>query len=648
MFEGFQPVLVFLTTFAVLALAARQIGHYLARLRLPLISGFLFAGILVGPYGLDLISETALDRLDFITEISLAFIAFAAGAELRINQLRGRLRSIGWVMGANAVIVPIIGSLAVFILTGSLPFLAELGMPGRIAASILAGSILVARSPSSAIAIVNELRAKGRFTQTTLGVIMMADVVVIVLFAISAEIADALLVDLGFSVGFVALLIGELLLSLLLGYITGRLLQWILSMHLRHLAKAALVLILGYGVFVTSHWIRETSAEMLSVELLLEPLLIAMIGGFFVINYTGYRDEFLSVLEDVAPAVYVTFFTLTGASMDLGVLSDTWVIAVLIFAVRLVAFFISSFAGGLIAGDPLRHNALSWMAYVTQAGVGLGLATEVAAEFPGWGEELATIIISIIVLSQVVGPPLHKWVINYVGESHSRAQPGEFDGQRDAIIFGVDDQSLILSRQLQSHGWQVKLGCLDPDFKEEIEATDVDVHLCQGLTLETLQDLEAEHADAVVSMLSDDENYRVCELVYEHYGTETLVVRLNDRTNVDRFHELDVRIVEPGTAMVSLLDHFVRSPATTSILLGLDHDQDVVEIELRNPALHGIFLRDLRLPLDTLVLSVRRKDHTILSHGYTRLELGDHVTLVGSPESLEQVMLRFDEQQRAL
>lgn len=648
MLEAYQPVLVFLATFAVLALAARQIGHYLTRLRLPLISGFLFAGILVGPYGLDLISETALDRLDFINEISLAFIAFAAGAELRIDQLRGRMHSIGWIMGANAVIVPIIGSLAVFILTGSLPFLAELGIPGRIAASLLAGSILVARSPSSAIAIVNELRAKGRFTQTTLGVIMLADVVVIVLFAISAEVADALLEEVGFSLGFVGLLIGELLLSLLLGYITGRLLQWVLSTHLRHLAKTALILLLGYGVFVVSHTIRENSAQILSVELLLEPLLIAMIGGFYVINYTDFRSEFLSILEEVAPAVYVTFFTLTGASMDLGVLSDAWLIAVIIFAVRLAAFFISSFAGGLVAGDPMRHNTLSWMAYVTQAGVGLGLATEVAVEFPGWGEEFATIIISIIVLSQVVGPPLHKWVINYVGESHGRGEPGEFDGQRDAIIFGVDDQSLVLSRQLQSHGWQVKLGCLDPAFKDEIETTDVEVHLCQGLNLNTLQDLEAEHADAIVSMLSDEENYRICELAYEHYGTETLVVRLNDRTNLDRFHELDVQVVEPGTAIVSLLDHFVRSPATTSILLGMDHDQDVVEIEVRNPALHGMFLRDLRLPLDTLVLSVRRKDHTILSHGYTRLELGDHVTLVGSSESLEQVMLRFDERQRAV
>ena len=97
-----------------------------------------------------------------------------------------------------------------------------MSVTSRIAISILAGAILVARSPSSAIAIVNELRAKGPFTQTLLGVTMISDVVVIILFAFNSEIADGLLTGISFNAGFVLLLFGELALSIFLGYLLGK------------------------------------------------------------------------------------------------------------------------------------------------------------------------------------------------------------------------------------------------------------------------------------------------------------------------------------------------------------------------------------------------------------------------------------------
>ena len=121
-----------------------------------------------------------------------------------------------------------------------------------------------------------------------------------------------------------------------------------------------------------------------------------------------------------------------------------------------------------------------------------------------------------------------------------------------------------------------------------------------------------------------------------------MVVRLNDRSNFEKFHALGALIIDPATVMVGLLEQFVRSPSAASLLLGMEEGQDVVDIELRNPALNGIALRELQLPLDTLVLSVHRKGDTIISHGYTQLELGDRVTIVGKSSSLEEVMLRLD------
>ena len=224
------------------------------------------------------------------------------------------------------------------------------------------------------------------------------------------------------------------------------------------------------------------------------------------------------------------------------------------------------------------------------------------------------------------------------------ADSPDFDGSHDAIIFGLENQSLALAHQLRLHGWQVKIACRDTDYVRTDSSSVINIYPTPELSVDTLRQLKAEHADAVISLLpSDEENYTICELAYEHFGTETLVVRLNDRANFDRFHELGALIVDPSTAMVSLLDHLVRSPVATSLLLGMEEDQDTVDIEVRDPSLHGLALRDLRLPLDTLILSVHRNGHTLISHGYTRLELGDRVTGVGSLASLDEVILRFEE-----
>ena len=93
--------------------------------------------------------------------------------------------------------------------------------------------------------------------------------------------------------------------------------------------------------------------------------------------------------------------------------------------------------------------------------------------------------------------------------------------------------------------------------------------------------------------------------------------------------------------MVSLLEHYVRSPLAVSLLMGEAETQDTIDVEVINPDIHGLTLRDLRLPTDVIILSVSRGEQMIISHGYTRLRLGDIVTLVGSPKSLENIKLRI-------
>lgn len=110
----------------------------------------------------------------------------------------------------------------------------------------------------------------------------------------------------------------------------------------------------------------------------------------------------------------------------------------------------------------------------------------------------------------------------------------------------------------------------------------------------------------------------------------------------ERFHQLGALVVEPATAMVSLLDQFVRSPFAASLLLGMDPEEEFLEIEMSNPDLHGLAIRDIHFPHEVLILSISWNGHRIVSHGYTRLEIGDHVAVVGSPDGLADVQVRFE------
>ena len=637
-----MDIFVFATIFMIIALASNQIGELFRKAHLPLISGFLFTGIVAGPYLLNLISLDAVEHLRFVDAFALAFIAFAAGNELYIRELRGFFNRIRWVTVGLVLSTFTLGSIAFFLLAEQIPFMRPMPMAHRMAVAVLGGAILIARSPSSAIAVVTELRAKGPFTSTALGVTVIMDVLVITVFAVNSAVADALLTDLGFDFRFLLLLFTEILLSLLFGVALGRIIEIILSLSIKRPLKTGMVLLCGYTIFVLSATVRSISHEHLPFELLIEPLLVCMVGSFMTTNFSHYRAELRKTLHPVGPPIYIAFFTLTGASLALDVLSETWLIALVLFGVRMTGVMIGAFGGGLLAGIPPRHNRIGWMCYITQAGVGLGLAKGVAVAFPAWGAAFATILISVIVLNQIFGPPLFKWAIHLAGEAHPSSDRQASDGVQDAVIFGLESQSVALARSLRSHGWEVRIVSTQVDYiRKMANNADLEIVPIKNLDPATLRGIGVNHAEAIVCMMADDENYQICEIAFEHFGTQTLIVRLHNRKNFKRFHELGALVVDPATAIVSLLDQFVRSPSAASLLLGMESQRDVIEFELHNPDFDGLAIRDLYLPLDVQILSVRRQDQILLSGGYTRLRIGDWVTAVGTRASLEQMILRF-------
>ncbi len=632
-----------LASFLFIALAAFQIGKLATYFHLPLISGYLLAGILAGPFIFRFIETLNVEALRFLDETALAFIAFAAGSEMALDELRGRYRSIGWNTITQIVSVYILCGAAILLLADFIPFMRDLAPAGRIAAALLGGTILAARSPSSAIAIINEMRARGPFTKTVLGVTLVKDVLIVALFAMSTSVAATLLTGRQFDIGFIILVSFEILASIGLGIAVARLMALILRNHWEDWLKIPLLLLIGYLVFFFAGELRHWSHDHLPVELLFEPLLICMVASFWLTNRTPYRTELRHLLHRVEMPIFVIFFTLIGGSLDIGIVMALLPITVAIFAARLLALFIGGYLGGLVAGDPAQFNRLTWMAYITQAGVGLGLAKEVANEFPLLGNDFATLMVAVIVISQLTGPPFFKFAIRLVGESHlpKDIRPDEI---LDVVIVGIESQSRQLAERLLDHGWRVKLVDVDQSHVSNAPASDGLRHeywLPEVSTAEIAKIIEPKTEVAVTMLPDDADSLQLCQIFYEDFGITRQIARLNTYNLLEEFRELGVHVLDPTNAMVHLLDHFVRAPQLAAMVFEDDPDHDVIQVTITDPGIDGLHLRELILPDDVLVMAIVRRGHSIVPHGYTNLHLEDELTLIGPTDDLEEVALKL-------
>ena len=505
-------ILIYLCAFGIVAVAAGRMAGAFQKLKLPLISGFLVIGLVSGPELLGLIERDTLEGLGFLNDIALAFIAFAVGSELYLIELRSRMKSIISMTISQVVVTFLLVSFAVFLLTGMIPFLAQMKLAAQIAVSMLAGTIAIARSPASAIAIINELRARGPFTQTAIGVTVVKDFVVIIFFAIIFTLSKSLIQEAEFRMIYIVQVLMELVVAGGMGFLVWLILRMVLAIKGALILKKILVLGTGFLVYMFTHIIGEHSSLYLGLELHIEPLLICIIGSFMVTNFTVYRNDFVKIVKELGPYVYIVFFTLTGAMISLEVVAALWFITLILFGTRIVSLFIAGYLGSSMAADSPLFRRISWMPYVTQAGVGVGLATIIATEYQGWGGEFATVMISVIVLNQIVGPPLFKWALHLAGEVHVKSD-GTFEVEKKVLIFGWENQSLALANQLTKQNWKVEFVVTNPSV-EVLGNKEFKVYEYQGPDHMSLRKFSAETADTMVCLLSDEENFAICETAY--------------------------------------------------------------------------------------------------------------------------------------
>ena len=480
-------LIIFIIGFLIVAIAANQIAKVFQKIKLPLITGFIITGLIAGSSVLNFITPAAIEKLNFLNEIALAIIAFSAGAQMYLNELRSRLNSIKWMTIGQLVITFVLSSLVIYFLADYVPFMAELPSTSKIAIAILFGTIFIARSPSSAIAVINEMRANGPFTKTVMGVTVTIDVLVIILFAISFSLAKAFINNEEIGILFLVILLFELLLSFGLGIVFGKLFQFVFSLKLNRTFKSIAIILIGYLVYLFASFLELQTEQIFNHGILVEPLLICIIASFVVTNYTRHRIEFSELLDEIAPVIYIIFFTLTGASLSFQTLISVFGIAVALFFLRLITMIIGGAFGVIAARDPKEYLLIAWMPYLTQAGVALGLVTIVAHEFPDWGYAFETIIIAIIVVNQLVGPPFFKWALNIVGESHVRAKMKSLESTQDVVIIGIESQSLALANQLKKHNWKPRLVSTDEYRTDDIK--DFEIVQMTTFTLENLKKL---------------------------------------------------------------------------------------------------------------------------------------------------------------
>ena len=622
--------------FFIVCLASSQMGQWFAKIRLPTITGYLFLGILVGPNILQYISLDQVGNLEFVDEIALGFIAFCAGSELFWKDIRPQIKSILTITIGILVSTFILCSYAFYSLADQISFMSGFDSSSKLGVAILAGSILIARSPSSAIAVVKELKAKGPFTQVALGVTVVMDIAVIAIFTLNESVAQILLTGSAIDLTFLMQLCAELLLSMGLGLVLSKVIGISIGLNLPWILKISSVIGLGYSAFYLSHVIESRYG------IHLEGMLACLVCGFHVANFFQGRREFIRILNQASPIIYIAFFTLTGASLTLEILKKVWFVTLTLFAVRILGIIIGSMVSGKLINDDAKTIKIRWMCFVTQAGVGLGLAKQVSDSFPSWGSAFTTILVSVIIINEIVGPVFFKWALFLAGEAKSSAKKSEKHTIPNAIIFGENNNAITLSRQLCAHNWEVRLiafGSIDMNFEHD-NFTSVTVDKIDSHALEKVN---AHDNDTFVSMLNDENNLLAANMISEKFPEAHLIIALRHRDNIKTFNEFNASIVDPTTALISLLDHYVRTPSAVSILLGYEDDQDIIDCELKNQYLRGKTLYELNLPHDILILSITRRGKIVDFHSGFRLELHDHLTLIGDISSLEIARYKLGE-----
>jgi Kef-type K+ transport system membrane component KefB len=390
--------------FGYLLLTAFFTARLTSRFGLPKLTGYILAGVLSGPFVLGLVTTDMASSLKIVSGTATAIIALEAGAELQLASVRRLLGTLSAI-----TLIAVVGTMfvmggVVFLLRPWLPFLQGLDTAQVVAIAMVLGVALSAQSPAVVMALLAETRAAGPLSEVILASVVVADLVVILCFSIASAVAGAViggtldLLTTARDVGW------ELFGSIAFGLAIGML----LALFLRSVKAGASLFALTICVVVAEAGPRVH----------LDPLIVMLAAGLWIRNAprTDARG-LMTGFESAQLPVFLVFFALAGAKLDLDTLYASIVPVGLLAVARVVSFFIGGKLATAVSGAPPAVQQYAWFGLVPQAGLALALALVLEKTFPTFGGPAAVIVIGVVGLNELIAPVILRAMLIRSGEA---------------------------------------------------------------------------------------------------------------------------------------------------------------------------------------------------------------------------------------
>ncbi|MEZ4441598.1 MAG: cation:proton antiporter [Polyangiaceae bacterium] len=392
-----------LAAIGFVVLAAFTVAEAGSNMKLPRVTGYIVAGVVLGPSVLDVLSTQVVREMQMFNTLALGLIAMAAGLELHVKGLVKLWRTL-----AGTILIKIVlgASLVGAVLIGVETFAHSIGLASKseiYALAVVMGALSIGTSPAIVLAVTKESGSKGRLSELVLGAAVLKDLVVVVSLAVAIAVARTFLRP-GASLDAEVLVhVGkELGASIVVGAIVGG----ALIAYLRFVRFEMLLFVAGL-ILVVAELARAWHLEL---------LLVFISAGFVVSNLSKYEHELMDAINMVSLPVFVVFFTIAGAGIDL---STTWRLLPLALALataRGLAYWVASHGGGALGGESPIVRSRAVMAYLPQAGVTLGLVGLAATQLTEVGESIRSVGMAVVAVNLLVGPVALRSALRAAGE----------------------------------------------------------------------------------------------------------------------------------------------------------------------------------------------------------------------------------------
>jgi len=383
-------------------------------LKLPAVTAYLVAGLLLGPFflgglGLEGVGFNTLEQvegLQIITQTTLGFIAFTIGNEFRISQLKAT--------GAKAITIGILQAVVTTVVVDIVLIALSLLFPQVISipCAITLGAIASATAPAATLMVVRQYKADGPLTKLLLLVVAIDDAVGLLLFSVSFGIANALANGQISVLGVVVEPILEIVLSLVLGSLMG----WLLNFVERFFHSRSKRMTISVAFVLLTVGLSMVKFQVGQIHIGFSLLLVCMMTGTVFCNICDTSEELMSRVDGWTMPLNILFFVISGAELDLEILSNPMTIAlgILYILARSAGKYYGSVFSCRITGQakPITDNL--GITLLPQAGVALGMALT-AGSLPG-GSLVRNVVLFAVLIYELVGPALTKRALLAVGE----------------------------------------------------------------------------------------------------------------------------------------------------------------------------------------------------------------------------------------